>query len=70
MRMRDPMKAKPLFKKVAWHVCSKQKLRTSFHVDEWIGKQSDGTWGEGTVYISDMETSCSGYAQILSPVQI
>jgi uncharacterized protein (DUF2147 family) len=33
-------------------------------------KQTDGTWGEGTVYISDMGTTYSGYAQILSPVQI
>jgi uncharacterized protein (DUF2147 family) len=33
-------------------------------------KNPDGTWGEGTVYISDMGTSYSGYAQILSPVQI
>jgi hypothetical protein len=33
-------------------------------------KQPDGTWGEGTVYISDMGTSYSGYAQILSSDQI
>lgn len=33
-------------------------------------KQPDGTWGEGTVYVSDMGTSYSGYAQILSSDQI
>jgi uncharacterized protein (DUF2147 family) len=33
-------------------------------------KQADGTWGDGTVYVSDEGMSFSGYAEVLSPVQI
>jgi uncharacterized protein (DUF2147 family) len=33
-------------------------------------KQQDGTWGGGTVYVSDQGTSYSGYAEVLSPTQI
>lgn len=33
-------------------------------------KQPDGTWGDGTVYVSDLGQSFSGYAEILSPTQV
>jgi uncharacterized protein (DUF2147 family) len=33
-------------------------------------KQPDGTWGGGTVYVSDLGQSFSGYAEILSPTQV
>ena len=33
-------------------------------------KQQDGTWGGGTVYVSDQGSSYSGYAEVLSPTQI
>ena len=33
-------------------------------------KQEDGTWGDGTVYVSDEGTSYSGSANILSPTQV
>jgi uncharacterized protein (DUF2147 family) len=33
-------------------------------------KQADGTWGDGTVYVSDEGMSFSGYAEALSPTQI
>ena len=33
-------------------------------------KQQDGTWGGGTVYVSDQGTSYSGYAEVLSSTQI
>lgn len=33
-------------------------------------KQPDGSWGDGTVYVSDQGASYSGYAEILSSTQI
>jgi uncharacterized protein (DUF2147 family) len=33
-------------------------------------KQADGTWGDGTVYVSDEGMSFSGYAEVLGPTQI
>ena len=33
-------------------------------------KQSDGTWGDGTVYVSDQGASYSGKAEIISATQI
>ncbi len=33
-------------------------------------KQPDGTWGEGTVYVSDLGSSFSGRAEVLSPTQV
>jgi len=30
-------------------------------------KQSDGTWGDGTVYVPDQGMSFSGYAEVLGP---
>ncbi len=33
-------------------------------------KQPDGTWGDGTVYVSDLGQSFSGYAEIVSPTQV
>lgn len=33
-------------------------------------KQSDGTWGGGTVYVSDLGTSYSGQAEVLNPTQV
>jgi uncharacterized protein (DUF2147 family) len=33
-------------------------------------KQPDGTWGDGTVYVSDLGHSFSGYAEVLSPTQV
>lgn len=33
-------------------------------------KQPDGTWGGGTVYVSDLGQSFSGYAEILSATQV
>lgn len=32
--------------------------------------QPDGTWGDGTVYVSDLGDSYSGYAEILGPTQV
>ena len=33
-------------------------------------KQPDGTWGDGSVYVSDQGMSFSGYAEVLSPTQV
>src|SRR3990172_6815034 len=33
-------------------------------------KQPDGTWGDGSVYVSDIGSSFSGYAEVLSPTQV
>lgn len=33
-------------------------------------KQSDGTWGDGTVYVSDLGSSFSGYATVLGPSKV
>jgi uncharacterized protein (DUF2147 family) len=33
-------------------------------------KQSDGSWGGGSVYVSDQGTSYSGVATVLSPTQV
>ena len=33
-------------------------------------RQPDGTWGDGTVYVSDLGQSFSGYAEVLSPTQV
>jgi uncharacterized protein (DUF2147 family) len=33
-------------------------------------KQSDGTWGGGTVYVSDLGMSFSGQAEVLSPTRV
>ncbi len=33
-------------------------------------KQPDGKWGDGTVYVSDLGQSFSGYAEILNPNQV
>jgi uncharacterized protein (DUF2147 family) len=33
-------------------------------------KQPDGTWGEGTVYVPDLGSSYSGYAEVLSLTQV
>jgi uncharacterized protein (DUF2147 family) len=38
-------------------------------VDGFV-KQADGTWGSGTVYVSDLGQSFSGYAEILSPNEV
>ena len=33
-------------------------------------KQPDGTWGGGTVYVSDMGSSYSGYAEVLDATRV
>jgi uncharacterized protein (DUF2147 family) len=33
-------------------------------------KQPDGTWGGGSVYVSDLGSAFSGYAEILNPTQV
>ena len=33
-------------------------------------RQDDGNWSEGTVYVSDLGSSYSGYAEILSPTRV
>jgi uncharacterized protein (DUF2147 family) len=33
-------------------------------------KQVDGSWGDGTVYVSDQGMSYSGHAEVLSPSQV
>ncbi len=33
-------------------------------------KQPDGIWSDGTVYVSDLGQSFSGYAEILNPTQV
>ena len=33
-------------------------------------KQPDGTWSDGTVYVSDLGQSFSGYAEVLGPTQV
>lgn len=33
-------------------------------------KQPDGIWGDGTVYVSDLGMSFSGYAEVLNPTQV
>jgi uncharacterized protein (DUF2147 family) len=33
-------------------------------------KQPDGTWGDGTVYVSDLGSSFSGYAEVLNLNQV
>jgi len=33
-------------------------------------RQPDGTWGDGTVYVSDLGASFSGYAEVLSPTSV
>jgi hypothetical protein len=33
-------------------------------------RQEDGTYGNGTVYVSDLGSSYSGYAEVLSPTQV
>lgn len=33
-------------------------------------KQSDGTWGDGTVYVPDHGMTLSGYAEVLNPNQV
>lgn len=47
------------------------KLRTRFvcglPVVTGFKKQSDGTWGDGTVYVPDQGMSFSGYAEVLGP---
>ncbi|MGQ0672897.1 MAG: DUF2147 domain-containing protein [Hyphomicrobium sp.] len=32
--------------------------------------QSDGTWGDGTVYVSDLGSSYSGYAEVLNANEV
>lgn len=39
-------------------------------VVEGFEKQPDGTWGNGTVYVSDLGKSFSGFAEVLSPTQV
>jgi uncharacterized protein (DUF2147 family) len=33
-------------------------------------QQSDGTWGDGNVYVSDLGASFSGYAEVLGPNKV
>jgi uncharacterized protein (DUF2147 family) len=35
-----------------------------------FSKQPDGTWANGNVYVPDLGTSFSGYAEVLSPTKV
>ena len=48
----------------------RRRLVCGLEVVSGFQKQPDGTWGDGSVYVSDEGMSFSGYAEVLSPTQI
>jgi uncharacterized protein (DUF2147 family) len=48
----------------------RDRLVCGLEVVSGFKKQTDGTWGDGTVYVSDEGMSFSGFAEILSSTQV